>query len=106
MKRRLRKKKRLGGFKEIGFELPADLRPGLVGTKLDDFVDRLIDLVETRKLSFGGGAGRYDKIDGFVMRRIGRGSGTEDDPAAFAAFLEGDADVIRYEVGAMKDAWR
>lgn len=33
MNKRLRKKKRLGEFKELAFELRADLRPGLVGVE-------------------------------------------------------------------------
>ncbi len=104
MNKRLRKKKRVGEFKEFGFELRADLRPGLVGVELDAFVDRLIDVVEARKLGFGGGAGRDDKLDGFVTR-MGHGSATEDDRAALAAFLAGDDAVVRHEIGALRDAW-
>ena len=102
MNRRLRKKKRVGEFKELGFELRGDLRPALAGAELelDAFVDRLIDVVEKRKLAFGGSA----RLDGFVTR-MGRGSATEDDRAALAAFLEGDAAVVRHEVGALRDAW-
>jgi uncharacterized protein len=101
--RRLRKKKRVGEFKELGFELRTNLRPGLTGVELDAFVDRLIDVVEARKLGFGGGAGR-DRLDG-VVTRIGRGSATENDRAALAAFLAGDDAVVRHEVGALRDAW-
>lgn len=104
MNKRLRKKKRVGEFKELGFELLGDLRPGLAGADLDAFVDRLIDVVEARKLGFGGGAGRDDKLDGFVTR-MGRGSATEEDRAALAAFLAGDDAIIRHEVGALRDAW-
>ena len=104
MNKRLRKKKRVGEFKELGFELLGDLRPGLAGADLDPFVNRLVDVVEARKLGFGGGAGRDDKLAGFVTR-MGRGSATED-RAALAAFLAGDVDVVRHEVGPLKDAWR
>lgn len=48
--------------------------------------------------------GRDDKLDGFVTR-MGRGSATEDDRAALAAFLAGDDAVVRHEVGALRDAW-
>lgn len=104
MNKRLRKKKRAFEFKELGFELLGDLRPALAGAELDAFVDRLIDVVEKRKLAFGGGAGRDDKFDGFLTR-MGRGSATEDDRAALTAFLEGDAAVVRHEVGELCDAW-
>ena len=104
MNKRLRKKKRVGEFKKLGFELRGDLRPGLAGADMDAFIDRLIDVVEARKLGFGGGAGRNDKLDGFVTR-MGRGSATEDDRAALAAFLVGDVAVIGHEIGALRDAW-
>jgi uncharacterized protein YggL (DUF469 family) len=104
MNRRLRKKKRVGEFKELGFELQDDLRPGISGEHVEAFIDRLIDVVEARQLAFGGGAGRDCKLDGFVTR-MGRGSATEEDRAALAAFLEGDDAVVRHEVGALRDAW-
>lgn len=104
MNKRLRKKKRVGEFKELGFELAADLRPGIAGDESEALLDRLIDVVEARRLGFGGGAGRDDKLEGFVTR-MGRGSATEDDRAALAAFLAGDDAVVRHEVGALRDAW-
>lgn len=104
MNKRLRKKKRADEFKGLGLELRADLRPGLIGFELDAFVDRLVDVVEARKLGFGGGAGRDDKLDG-VVTRLGRGSATEDDRTALAAFLAGDDAVVRHEIGALRDAW-
>lgn len=104
MNKRLRKKKRVGEFKELGFELHGDLQPGLARADLEAFVDRLIDVVEARKLAFGGGAVRDDKLDGFVTR-MGRGSATEEDCAALAAFLAGDEAIVRHEVGQLRDAW-
>ena len=68
MKKRLRKKKHLGEFKELGFEVRGDLRPGLSGNDLEAFVDRLIDIVDARSLAFGGGAGRDDELNGFAGR--------------------------------------
>lgn len=104
MNKRLRKKKRVGEFKELGFELRGNLRPAISDDEIEAFVDRLIDVVEARELAFGGGAGRDDKLDGFVTH-MGRGSATEDDRAALAAFLKGDAAVVRHEVGGLRDAW-
>lgn len=104
MKKRLRKKQRGGEFKELGFEVRGDLRPGLSGEDIEAFVDRLIEVVEARSLAFGGGAGRDDKLAGFITH-AGRGSATEEDRAAFAAFLDGDTEIARHEVGALRDAW-
>jgi uncharacterized protein YggL (DUF469 family) len=52
----LRKKKHLGEFTELGFEVRGDFRPGLSGNDIEAFVDRLIGVVEARSLAFGGGA--------------------------------------------------
>lgn len=103
MKRRLRKKKRVGEFKELGFELVADLDPAVEGSQLDAFVERLISFVESRDLGFGGGVGPA-KLDGFVSR-FGRGSATEDDRLAMADFLEGDTAIVRHDVGGLLDGW-
>jgi uncharacterized protein YggL (DUF469 family) len=104
VKKRIRKKKHLGEFRELGFEVRGDLRSGLSGNDIEAFVDRLIDVVEARSLAFGGSAGRDDKFDGFVTR-AGRDSATEDDREALAVFLEGAAEIVRHEVGALRDAW-
>jgi uncharacterized protein YggL (DUF469 family) len=104
VKKRLLKKKHLGEFKELGFEVRGGLCPGLSGNDLEAFVDGLIDIVEARSLAFGGGAGRDDKLEGFVTR-AGRGSATEEDRAALAAFLDGAAEIARHEVRALRDAW-
>ncbi len=104
MNKRLRKKKRVGEFKELGFELLGYLRPGISDRDIDAFVDRLIVVVEARKLGFGGGGGRHGKFEGFVTR-IGRGSATEDDRTALAAFLADEDAIVRHEVGVLRDAW-
>jgi hypothetical protein len=64
MNKRLRKKKCVGEFKEFGFELFADLRSGISDDDIEAFVDRLIVVVEVRKLAFGGGGGRDGKFEG------------------------------------------
>ncbi|WP_080682026.1 50S ribosome-binding protein YggL [Sorangium cellulosum] len=68
MNKRLHKKKRVGEFKELGFELLGDLRAGISNDDIDAFVDRLVVVAEARKLCFGGGGGRDGKFEGFVTR--------------------------------------
>lgn len=68
------------------------------------FLDRRIDVVDARQLAFSGGAGRDDKLEGFITR-VGRGSATEDDRVALVAFLEGDDAVVRHDVGPLRNAW-
>lgn len=103
MRRRLRKKLHVGEFIELGFEVRAELTPGLDDAGYDAFLDRLIDAIETRRLAFGGG-GRPEDFEGFVTQ-LERGSATESDRSALGAFLEGDPAVVRHEVGALVDAW-
>jgi uncharacterized protein len=104
MKRRIRKKKRVGEFKELGFEVSATLRPGISDVELEGFVGRLLDFVEGRQLAFGGGAGFEGKLSGFVTRG-GRGSATEDDREALSTFLTGDVVIAGREIGPLRDAW-
>jgi uncharacterized protein YggL (DUF469 family) len=104
MNRRLRKKKRTGEFREFGFELVADLRSGITDDEFEVLIDRLISAVEGRQLGFGGGGGRDGKLEGFITR-LGRGSATDEDRAAIAAFLECDAAVVCHEIGGLRDAW-
>lgn len=104
MNKRLRKKKRIGEFQELGFEVLADLRDGLSPNEFDAFLDRWISAVEGRQLAFGGGGGHDEKFEGFFAR-AGRGSASDEDRAMLAAFLESDAAVIRHEVRELRDAW-
>jgi len=103
MKKRLRKKKHIGEFQELGFEVDGDLRPGMERDDVGAFTDRFLAHIEARKLAFGGGIGGGD-FGGFVAR-FGRGTATNDDRASVAAFLASDPDVTRHVVGELRDAW-
>ncbi len=103
MKRRLRKKKRVGEFQELGCEVKATLREGLSDDEFRVFLDRWIDAVEARDLGFGGGGNPAD-FAGFLAR-LGRGSVTEDDRAALSTFLQSDPAVVEHEMGELCDAW-
>jgi uncharacterized protein len=76
MRRRLRKKRRLGEFIELGFLVRAELVPALDDPAFDAFLDRWIDAVEARGLVFGGG-GRRDAFEGFVARTDERAPPTQ-----------------------------
>lgn len=104
MHRRLRKKKRLGEFTELGFLVNVELVPALDDPGFDAFLDRWIDAIEARGLRCGGGGSR-ETFEGFVTGR-GRESATDADRAALAAFCANDSAVIRQDVGPLVDAWR
>lgn len=103
MRRRLRKKKRVGEFQELGFEVTMELREGLSEADAAAFFDRWIDAIEVRRLAFGGGGGG-GRYGGFVVR-AGRGSATDDDRASLSAILQADAVVVGHEAGKLRDAW-
>ena len=103
MKRRLRKKKHLGEFQELGFDVSAKLRPDLDTAAHDALLDRLMAMTGARQLGFTGG-GNYTELEGFVSRLV-RGSTSEEDRQAVAAFLDGDEAVVSHEVGTLRDAW-
>ena len=102
MRRRIRKKKHLGEFKQLGFEMEGDLRPELPRPEEDAFIERVLQWIEARDLAFGGSIGS-GAFGGFVSRD--RVSATEDDRAALTRFLESDPAVRRHEVGALRDVW-
>jgi len=103
MRRRLRKKKRLGEFQELGFEVNAELAADTGDKGSWAFFGRLIDAAEARQLGFGGG-GSGTHFTWFVVR-LGRGSADEADREALAGFLRGDAAVVHHDVGPLVDAW-
>jgi uncharacterized protein len=104
VRRRLRKKKHLGEFQQLGFEVLAELRADLSDEDIEAFFDRWMDAVEARHLAFGGGGGRHQRFEGFVTR-MGRGSATDKDRSALAAFLDHDAAIVHHHVEPLRDAW-
>jgi uncharacterized protein YggL (DUF469 family) len=87
MKRRLRKKKHLGEFQELGFELHIYLSPSVTTDEVDALWDRLIELIESRRLGFGGG-GAAGELRGFApASRDPRSSRLERAPTCGSAFF-------------------
>lgn len=66
MKRRLRKKRHLGEFRQYAFVLAARYEADVPEEKLDDRLDQLIRFVESRNLGVTGGGGR--EIEMYVAR--------------------------------------
>lgn len=97
--RRLRKKLRVGEFREDGFAVRFRFVPGIDHEARGEVLWRFITAaVEPRALRFGGGE------HGFVTR-AGRGSTSEEDRAAVRAWLVGCGNVTDVVVGPNEDAW-
>ena len=97
--RRLRKKLRVGEFKEEGFEINFKFNAALTNhERLDILMKFITEAIESRKLSFGGGE------NGFVTR-TGRGSTTEEDRQAVSSWLLSCTSIEQVRVNENEDAW-
>lgn len=101
MRRRVRKKLRLGEFREFGLELTFALPTDSSEAQLDAFWHELVEEVESRGLLVGGGSGQ--RWDAFVTRA--RGSATEGDRDALRGWLEQHGLVTEVRIGELVDAW-
>ena len=100
MRRRLRKKKRVGEFQEFGVELEIVLRAGV---DLDAFLDDFLrDAVEANGLAFGGG-GRGNRLSGFL--ELGRRDTCQSILEKVAAWLAAENRIEKFTVGEPVDAW-
>ncbi|MDT9002301.1 YggL family protein [Paucibacter sp. APW11] len=98
--RRQRKKLRIGEFQELAFDVHATLKAELDDAAQERFIDELLlQLILPRGLDFGGGAS-----GGFVAK-LGRGSATEADREAVAAWFRARSEVAAVTVSPLQDAW-
>ncbi|GBG14955.1 oxygen-dependent coproporphyrinogen-III oxidase [Novimethylophilus kurashikiensis] len=98
--RRLRKKLRVDEFQELGFELEVALNQGLTPEGVEALVDAfLAEVIEPRDLAFAGWA-----TGGYVCK-FSRGSATEEDRSAAAAWLKARPEVEAVRASELQDAW-
>lgn len=98
--RRLRKKLRVGEFKEWGFEFEAGLKSPITSEEEESLVDRfLAQVIEARSLGLGG------SITGGFISAYGRGSTTGEDRDAVQSWLEACPELEDVRVGPLTDAW-
>lgn len=103
MRKRLRKKKRLGEFREYCVTLHAILRGDLVGETHDRFLDDFIETaIESRGLQYGGACGP-GMMDGVVSRC--RGSVTAADGEHLSSWLEQNPFVESFMISEPWDGW-
>lgn len=85
-KRRIRKKRRLGEFAELGFEVTGAATGDLMNEQEHDaFMGSLANFLFDRGLTFGGGWNPRDGLSIVISRR--NSSATEEDRTAVAKFL-------------------
>ena len=106
MRRRLRKKKHVGEFRQMGFSVECRLRPGLSPQEFDQFTDEFIQhAVEAHGLLFGGGGSPEHGWDGTLSRDDRYDSTTEADKAAVEDWLQGHPEVLSYRLSGFWDLW-
>jgi uncharacterized protein YggL (DUF469 family) len=101
LRKRLRKKKRLGEFREYGFHIRF-LMPGTTAQQWDSLLDEWIDFIESQRLQFGGGFS--EECEGFVERN-GRGSVTVEQRQAVSEWLANHPAVTEFRLSDPVDAW-
>lgn len=98
--RRLRKKLRIGEFKELGVEFSAEFKESLVADAEEKLVDLfLAEVIEPRILALGGSI-----TNGFITC-LGRGSVSEEDRAQIASWFHSRPECRAIRVGPLADAW-
>ena len=103
MKKRVRKKLRLGEFRELCFEISYEIVPGLSVEQCDGLNDDFIAMIEEHGLQFGGGGSR-DGWNG-IVELAGRGTAAEHHRRIVAAWLESQPQIKACTVGQLVDAW-
>ncbi len=101
MKKRLRKKRHIGEFKEWGVSVAVCVKKEAdFSDFLYDFIEQAVDCVDCY---FAGGE-ETDCFEGFV--ELGKGSDTpEEKLQEICAWLSARTDVAKYATGRITDAW-
>ncbi|CAB3753789.1 YggL family protein [Paraburkholderia humisilvae] len=102
--RRQRKKLHIGEFREIGFQVTADLSRALNEGQRYALIDAFLEqCIEANGMLFGGGINR--DMDGYIVADGKRKSATEEQRAYVRQWLEGRAEFTAIRVDPLTDAW-
>ena len=106
LNRRQRKKLRVGEFQELGFWVELKFKSALDDAALEAFCDAVYPALAALGLQIGGLGGWLPlaETDGFVGT-LGRGSVTDAQRAAAAAWLKAYPAVAQVRVSTWVDAW-
>ncbi len=106
MNRRQRKMMHVAEFQEFVFEVELTFRTPFDEAAYDIFVDDLIGLIESRRLSVGGLGGQlFLETTSGIVSAWSRGSPTEEDRHAIQGWLQQRTDVAASIVGPFIDGW-
>ncbi|MDA1274802.1 MAG: 50S ribosome-binding protein YggL [Verrucomicrobia bacterium] len=106
MRKRLRKKKHLGEFRQMGFTADCQMRPGLSGAEFDQFTDEfIVQAIEAHGLVFGGGGSPERGWSGVVCRDDRYDSTTDVEKAAVQHWLEQRSEIESFRLSEFWDVW-
>lgn len=104
MKKRLRKKKRVGEFQELGFRIGFRFSENLDEKTKDDITDRFIEeAIENNCLQFGGGGN--NEWSGFITSDRSRVSTSDLHRQAVEYWIRHEPLIVEYFVSPLVDAW-
>jgi len=103
MNKRLRRKKHVGEFQELGFELSCNVELKHDDPEFDNWCDDFIAMIESYGLICGGG-GLPSDWEVFIARH--KGSVTEKERDAVSDWLKENKHVKNFEVKNLIDAWK
>lgn len=104
VRKRLRKKKRIGEFTEYGFEISFRLKSDISVTAWESLIDRFLEeAIEGNGLLFGGG-GDFGNWSGFAVAAESRLSANDLQREAVRRWLEATPEVADVNVSPLHDA--
>lgn len=104
MRRRLRKKRRVAEFTQLGVNVRFSVEGHLSLSAVDDLWDRfIVEAIEANGLFCAGGGGPTDWH--FLVYPQGRRSATEGDAGRVERWLEKQGQISRFSIGSFEDLW-
>jgi uncharacterized protein YggL (DUF469 family) len=104
MKKRLRKKKHLKEFRQLGFGLDFQTRPHLSWEASMEVVSRAIAFIDQGGRECSGGSCLANEFSLAVCRR-GSTSATEEDRTSVEQWLRTQPEIVACTVGPLVDVW-
>lgn len=106
MRKRLRKKRHLGEYRQLGFSLQCKFGSVLSPEAFDQFTDAfLAEAVERHGLIFGGGGSPSSGWHGLLCRNHRYASTDETDRTAVSTWLAARPEVDAFLVSVPWDVW-
>lgn len=104
MKKRLRKKKYLGEFQEMGFTVKYWYTPEMAWDEHNVILYAFFEILEANDLCVGGGSNK-ERFSGYVTRYTKNRTATEEHRQIVSEWFSKREDIAKSEVDDLTDAW-